>query len=412
MKLSINGIKNTTDWEKAGIKLPSYDVEKVAEDTKKSPVWVHFGIGNIFRIFIGGIADSLLEQGVLDKGITCVETFDFDVVDKIYKPFDNLVMAVTLREDGNTEKKVLGSLTEAIKAQSYSQKEWARLKEIFADPGLQMVSFTITEKGYALKDSKGEFFPFIREDIDNGPEKATSAMAVTAALLYERFKACKAPIAVVSMDNCSHNGEKLRNSITEMVTEWNKKGFVGNDFVDYVNNEELVSFPWSMIDKITPRPADSVAKALEEAGVEDMSPVITSKKTYIAPFVNAEGPQYLVIEDRFPNGRPQLEKAGVYMTDRQTVNKVERMKVTTCLNPLHTALAVYGCLLGYNLIADEMKDKELSELVRQIGLSEGMPVVINPEIISPQKFVDEVLNVRIPNPFMPDTPQRIATDTL
>ena len=87
MKLSINGIKNTTDWEKAGIKLPSYDVEKVAEDTKKSPVWVHFGIGNIFRIFIGGIADSLLEQGVSDKGITCVETFDFDVVDKIYKPF-------------------------------------------------------------------------------------------------------------------------------------------------------------------------------------------------------------------------------------------------------------------------------------------------------------------------------------
>ena len=82
MKLSINGIKNTTDWEKAGIKLPSYDVEKVAEDTKKSPVWVHFGIGNIFRIFIGGIADSLLEQGVSDKGITCVEKFDFDVVDK------------------------------------------------------------------------------------------------------------------------------------------------------------------------------------------------------------------------------------------------------------------------------------------------------------------------------------------
>ena len=60
---------------------------------------------------------------------------------------------------------------------------------------------------------------------------------------------------------------------------------------------------------------------------------------------------------------------------------------------------------------DKREYKELSELVRRIGLSEGMPVVINPEIISPQKFVDEVLNVRIPNPFMPDTPQRIATDT-
>lgn len=117
MKLSINGIKNTTDWEKAGIKLPSYDVEKVAEDTKKSPVWVHFGIGNIFRIFIGGIADSLLEQGVSDKGITCVETFDFDVVDKIYKPFDNLVMAVTLKEDGNrnTEKRYLVHLQKLLR---------------------------------------------------------------------------------------------------------------------------------------------------------------------------------------------------------------------------------------------------------------------------------------------------------
>ena len=378
MKLSIEGIKNKEAWEQAGINLPSYDVEKVAADTKESPVWVHFGIGNIFRIFIGGIADTLIEQGVSDKGITCVETFDFDVVDKIYKPFDNLVMAVTLKEDGSTDKKVLGSLTEAVKAQSDSEAEWSRLKTIFANPKLQMVSFTITEKGYALHGANGEFFPFIKNDIDNGPDKATSAMAVVAALLFERFNTCKAPLAVVSMDNCSHNGEKLRNSITEMVSEWNKKGFVGDDFVKYVNDESVISFPWSMIDKITPRPADSVAKSLEEAGVEDMAPVITSKRTYIAPFVNAEGPQYLV---------------------------------TTCLNPLHTALAVYGCILGYDLIADEMKDKELAELVRRIGLVEGMPVVTDPGIISPEKFADEVLNVRIPNPFMPDTPQRIATDT-
>ena len=84
MKLSIEGIKDKKEWEKAGIKLPSYDVGKVATATKEAPAWVHFGIGNIFRIFIGGIADSLLEQGLSDKGITCVETFDYDVVDKIY----------------------------------------------------------------------------------------------------------------------------------------------------------------------------------------------------------------------------------------------------------------------------------------------------------------------------------------
>lgn len=411
MKLTLEGLKEKRAWEKAGVCLPSYDIEKTAEETKKAPVWVHFGAGNIFRIFIGGLADTLIEKGESKKGITCVETFDFDVIDKIYAPYDNLVLAVTLKADGSTDKRVLGSLTEAIKAQSSDVSQWNRLKEIFKDPGLQMISFTITEKGYALKGADGTYFPFIQADIENGPEKAVSAMAVVCALLYERYKTVKAPLAVVSMDNCSHNGEKLQSSIVTMAKEWNKKGFVEEGFVEYITDESRVSFPWSMIDKITPRPADSVCRELENAGIEDMAPVITSKKTYIAPFVNAEGPQYLVIEDKFPNGRPALEKAGVYMTDRDTVNKVERMKVTTCLNPLHTALAVYGCVLGYDLIADEMKDEQLNKLVHQIGPVEGMPVVTHPGILSPADFVKEVIEVRIPNPFMPDTPQRIATDT-
>lgn len=411
MKLTLEGIKDQAAWEAAGVALPSYDVKKVAEETKKAPVWVHFGIGNIFRIFIGGLADKLIAAGELQKGLTCVETFDFDVVDKIYAPYDNLVLAVTLKADGSTDKQVLGSLTEAIKAQSDVPAAWNRLKAIFTDPGLQMISFTITEKGYALKNVEGNYFPFIEKDIENGPEHPVSAMAVVCALLFARYQAGKAPLAVVSMDNCSHNGEKLMTSILTMAKEWNARGFVPAEFLDYLSDESQVSFPWSMIDKITPRPADSVKQSLEDLGIEAIAPVITSKNTYIAPFVNAEGPQYLVIEDKFPNGRPALEKAGVYMTDRDTVNKVERMKVTTCLNPLHTALAVYGCVLGYTLIADEMKDPELNKLVHEIGPVEGMPVVTDPGILSPADFVAEVIDVRIPNPFMPDTPQRIATDT-
>ena len=171
------------------------------------------------------------------------------------------------------------------------------------------------------------------------------------------------------------------------------------------------TFPWSMIDKITPRPSTEIADELEASGIESMHPVITEKKTYIAPFVNAEGPQYLVIEDKFPNGRPALEKAGVYMTDRNTVNEVERMKVTTCLNPLHTGLAVYGCLLGYTSIAAEMADTELKKLVYGIGPGEGMEVVCDPGILSPESFVKEVIEQRLPNKFIPDTPQRIACDT-
>lgn len=99
------------------------------------------------------------------------------------------------------------------------------------------------------------------------------------------------------------------------------------------------------------------------------------------------------------------------MTDRDTVNNTEKMKVTTCLNPLHTALAVYGCLLGYDSIAAEMKNPQLKALVEKIGYVEGIPVVVDPKILSPMDFIHEVVDQRLPNPFIPDMPQRIATDT-
>lgn len=410
MKLTLEGLKDRQSWEKAGITLPSYDAAAVAEATRRDPVWVHMGIGNIFRIFIGGIADQLLEEGLMDRGITCVETFDYDVVDKIYDPFDNLALSVTLHGDGTTDRKVLGSLTEAIKAQSSDERQWERMKEIFQNPGLQLVSFTITEKGYALRNAEGSYFSFVESDIENGPDKAVSAMAVVTAMLLERYKSGKAPLALVSMDNCSKNGSRLRGSVLEMAEEWKKRGFVEEDFIAYVSDETKVSFPWTMIDKITPRPSEKIAEELEEAGVENMQPVITSKKTYIAPFINAEGPQYLVVEDSFPNGRPALEKAGVYVTDRDTVNKSERMKVTVCLNPIHTALGPYGCMLGYELFADEMKDPDMLELARQVGYVEGMAVVPDPVILSPKAFLDELMEERFPNPYLGDTTQRLAVD--
>ena len=104
---------------------------------------------------------------------------------------------------------------------------------------------------------------------------------------------------MVSMDNCSRSGAKLRESVLDMTREWLKAGFVDQGFATYASDEKTVAFPWTMIDKITPRPSGQIAKDLEELGVEDMQPVIIGKKTYISPFVNAEKPQYLVIEDSF-----------------------------------------------------------------------------------------------------------------
>ena len=142
-----------------------------------------------------------------------------------------------------------------------------------------------------------------------------------------------------------------------------------------------------------------------------MEPTVTSKSTHIAPFANAERPEYLVIEDDFPAGRPALEKVGVYFTDRETVSTVERMKVTTCLNPLHTSMSPFGCLLGLKRISDHMKDPDILKLVNRLGYVEGLPVVADPGILSPKAFLDEVIKERLPNPYIPDTPERITVDT-
>jgi len=283
MKLKIDSL-NSHQWAEAGIALPNYDVCAVYKQTIETPKWAHLGIGNIFRIFIGSIADKLIEDKDMDTGITCVETFDYEVVDKIYRPFDNLMLSVILNNDGTKEKKVLAPFGEAVKAQYTDVEEWKRLKEIFKAPSLQFVSFTITEKGYALKNADGNYFGFVQKDLENGPDQATHAMSVVAAMLYERWKAGAYPLALVSMDNCSHNGEKLQEAVWEVVDEWKKRGFVEVEFVSYVHNEDVVAFPWTMIDKITPRPSEEIADKLEASGIEDMQPVITDKKTFIAPF--------------------------------------------------------------------------------------------------------------------------------
>ncbi len=411
MKLSTEGLKNQQEWLEKGYHLPQYDRAAMIAETRENPVWVHFGAGNIFRAFQANLAQRLLEEGSAKAGITVCEGFDYEIVEKQYRPHDDLSVLVTLKADGTIEKSVIGSIGESTILDSENDAEYTRLKEIFSRDSLQLCTFTVTEKGYSLVNGKGEELPAVTADFAAGPEKPQSYIGKVVSLLYTRYLSGKKPIAMVSTDNCSHNGEKLYAAVMAFAKAWIANGLAEKGFEEYLNDESKVSFPWSMIDKITPRPDASVEEMLRRDGLEDLDPVVTSKKTWVAPFVNAEETEYLVIEDKFPNGRPALEKVGVIFTDRDTVNNVERMKVTTCLNPLHTALAVYGCILGYTKISDEMKDTELVNLVNTLGYKEGLPVVVNPGVLDPKEFIDTVLQVRVPNPFMPDTPQRIATDT-
>ena len=411
MHLLDSELKNKEQWEKAEISLPQFDRQAMKEETKKNPQWVHFGAGNIFRAFPAALQQKLLNEGIEKTGIIVAEGYDYEIIKKAYRPQDDLSLLVTLKANGTIEKTVIGSLAESLTVDRHDAADWNRLKEIFASNTLQMVSFTITEKGYSITSPDGAFRADVKADFEAGPENADSYIGKLAALCYWRYTQGAAPLALVSMDNCSHNGDKLFAAVDAYAKAWTENGKAEKGFLEYIENPAKVSFPWSMIDKITPRPDASVKKMLEDAGFTDTESIVTSKNTYVAPFVNAEEAQYLVIENAFPNGRPALENAGVMFTSRETVEKVERMKVCTCLNPLHTALAVYGCLLGYTKISDEMKDADLVKLVEIIGYKEGLPVVTDPGILSPKKFIDEVLQIRVPNPFMPDTPQRIACDT-
>ena len=411
LRLSRKELENVSDWKDANIKLPMFDIDQVKEATAKNPTWIHFGAGNIFRGLIANAHQELLNQGLADTGIVAVDSFDFEVIEKVYQPFDNLSLLVLMDAKGEFDKKVIASVVDSVAADYNNPSAIEHIKSVFLNDSLQMVSFTITEKGYGLKNPQGEYYGVVAADIINGPEAPIHTMGMITSHLNLRYLNGSKPLTLVSMDNCSHNGDKLKDGVVTMAKEWLAKGFVEEGFIDYLLDESLITFPLSMIDKITPRPSETIKKHLEDSGLEDMDIIITDKNSYMAPFVNAEICEYLVIEDKFTNGRPELEKAGIIFTDRDTVNKVETMKVTTCLNPLHTALAVSGCILGYTLIADQVKDPALLSLIKTIGYDEGLKVVVNPGIIDPKTFIDEVVNERFANPFIPDTPQRIATDT-
>ena len=120
---------------------------------------------------------------------------------------------------------------ESLILDSKNEAEYARLREIFKNPSLQMASFTITEKGYATANAKGEFFPAVAADFEKGPEAPESYLGKVVSLLYTRYTHGALPIAMVSMDNCSHNGDKLYAAVNAFAKAWTDNGLVEAGFL-------------------------------------------------------------------------------------------------------------------------------------------------------------------------------------
>ena len=252
MKLS-NANLNSALFQEKNYTLPRYDRAQVLEKTAKTPVWVHMGAGNIARSFVSQIAQDTLDAGKMDTGLIICEGFDYEIIEKAYRPYDNLCINVILNPDGSVRKNVVGSLTESL-VMDPAREDWARLKEIFVSPSLQMVSFTITEKGYNLKDLQGNYMPAVLEDFAVGTQAPKTYIGKVAALCYARYQAGALPLALVSMDNCSHNGKRLEDAVCDFAKHWAENGAADAGFAAYIAGNDKIAFPWTAIDKITPRP--------------------------------------------------------------------------------------------------------------------------------------------------------------
>ena len=112
MRLDEQGLQNRQAWEAAGYELPGFDREQMIAKTKEAPFWVHFGAGNIFKAFLANVVQRLLNDGTLDRGLVAAEGFDYEIIEKMNRPHDDLNILVTLKADGNVEKTVIGSIAE------------------------------------------------------------------------------------------------------------------------------------------------------------------------------------------------------------------------------------------------------------------------------------------------------------
>ena len=405
MKLSLESLDKRLKFKWQGYRLPTYDIAAMRAKTKAEPTWLHIGSGNIFRAFPAVLSQRMLTAGLTDTGIICCEAYDEEIIDKVYRPFDELSICVTLYADGKLKKEVVASVAESIKMST----ETDRLREVFCAPSLQMVSMTITEKAYALRDSAKQFYPEVKADMANGPEGCQSLMGKLACLCLRRMHACGAPLALVSMDNCADNGHRLQRAMFAIINAWHQKDLITEEEYTYLTTQ--ISFPLTMIDKITPFPNPTIADVLREDGLEDVNLIVTEKGSKDSCYVNTESPQYLLIENLFPNGHPPLEQLGIIFTSGSIVEKSMEMKACSTLNPMDTAMAAYGSLLGYETISSEMSDEDIVTFITNLSNVECMPLGADPGVLDPTEFIHEILTVRYPNPYLNDTPARIMTDT-
>lgn len=365
----------------AEVQLPAYRLS----DTRQGIA--HIGVGGFHRAHQAYYTDALMNNDeALDWAICGVglRAEDRRARDDL-KEQDYLFTLFELGDSDDTEVRVIGAIRDMLLAEDGAQA----LIDKLADPQIRIVSLTITEGGYCIDDSSGEFMahlPQIQHDLAH-PEAPKTVFGFLCAALEKRRVAGIPAFTVMSCDNLPHNGAVTRKALLAFATLRNR------DLCSWIDAN--VSFPNAMVDRITPM--TSTAHRLQLAdkhGVDDAWPVVCE------PFVQ------WVLEDKFVNGRPAWEKVGVQFTD--DVSPYEEMKIKL-LNGSHLALTYLGFLKGYRFVHETMNDPLFVRYMRAY-----MDLDVTPQL-APVPGIDlsdykDTLVARFSNQAIADQLERVCSD--
>ena len=362
--------------------VPNYNRENITTGI------VHVGVGGFHRAHEAMYIDQLLEDAANSNwGICGVALLNYD--QKIYnvlKEQDGLYTLIIKELDGTLTKEVIGSITAIL----FAPDNPKAVIEKMADKATKIISLTITEGGYNLNEATGEFNcenPAIKEDKNNPSEPKTIFGYLTQALALRKENG-NGPVTILSCDNIEGNGHVTKKMLFSYIA------YAQSELLSWVQTN--VSFPNSMVDRITPAtiPSDS-SLLLQTSGVDDQWPVV------------CESFQQWVIEDDFIGGRPSLETVGVqFVTD---VAPFEKMKLGL-LNAGHSVVGILGSLMGYNTIDEAIHHPEIAQFLSIYLDNEVTPTLSNLEGVDLKQY-KKTLIARFSNTYIKDQIERICSET-
>ncbi|MGD8166604.1 mannitol dehydrogenase family protein [Herbiconiux sp. P16] len=331
------------------VALPGYNRSAV------TPGIVHFGVGAFHRSHEAMFVDRVLGHGASDWGIVGVGTLPGDrAMRDALGAQDGLYTLVTTDPDGVAEVRVIGSIVDYLYAPEQPDAVLAALR----DPRTRIASLTITEGGYGINDATGAFEPrdaATLADLDALPGGAapTSALGFLVVGLRERRDSGATPFTVMSCDNIQGNGHVARAAVLAFAAR------LDQELSDWIAAE--VSFPNSMVDRITPATTQAgLERVSREFGVDDRWPVLSES------FVQ------WVLEDDFTAGRPDFGAVGVQVV--ADVEPYEVMKLRL-LNASHQAMSYLGLLAGAEYVHEVTRDPLFADFLLGYMNEEARPTL-------------------------------------